>query len=205
MSGAQASDGAGGPTVSVVIPAHNAEAWIGDAIDSVLTQTHAATEIIVVDDGSTDGTGARLREYGEKIRVVTQPNAGVSQSRNVGMRAARGEFIAFLDADDVWDPRKLELQVWAMRENPEIGVLGTRVHLWPKRVGAVDDRNLPRVERIEREQLMVKNYLTVSAVMVRRGWPGGWGSSTETCRARRTTTIGCGPRSWPAWRISSVS
>jgi glycosyltransferase involved in cell wall biosynthesis len=96
--------------ISVVIPAYNSEQTIGRAIDSVLGQTRPAEEIIVVDDGSTDRTAERVRAYGDKVRLIQQPNAGVSVARNAAIAAATGDWIAFLDADDEWLPKKLRLQ-----------------------------------------------------------------------------------------------
>ena len=96
-------------TISIVMPAYNARATIFDALDSALNQTLPADEIIVIDDGSTDSTGEAVAEkYGAQVAVITQVNAGVSAARNRGIEAASGEFIQFLDADDVLDPRKLE-------------------------------------------------------------------------------------------------
>ena len=107
-------------TVSVVIPAYNAGKYLGRAIDSVLAQTHQADEVIVVDDGSTDNTAEAVQSYGEKIRFIRQENAGASVARNTGIEAAASEWIAFLDADDEWLPRKLKLQTEHLRRNQEL-------------------------------------------------------------------------------------
>lgn len=96
------------PVVSVVMPCRNGEAYLAAAVDSVLAQTLASVELIVVDDGSTDATPAILAGYGARIRVLRQEGRGVSAARNAGVAAARGEFLAFLDADDWWDSRFLE-------------------------------------------------------------------------------------------------
>jgi glycosyltransferase involved in cell wall biosynthesis len=109
------------PTVSVVIPAYNVAWCVRKAVDSVLAQDWRDFELIVVDDGSTDDTAAVLASYGNAIRVVAQPNGGMSNARNAGIGAARGEFIAFLDADDWWLPTKLSRQVALMRERPNLG------------------------------------------------------------------------------------
>jgi glycosyltransferase involved in cell wall biosynthesis len=109
------------PTVSVVIPAYNAAWCVRKAIDSVLAQDYRGFELIVVNDGSTDDTAAVLAGYGEAIRVIDQPNGGMSNARNAGIRAARGEFIAFLDSDDWWLPGKLGRQVELLRSRPELG------------------------------------------------------------------------------------
>ena len=109
------------PTVSVLIPAYNAAWCVRKAIDSVLAQDYRDFELIVVNDGSTDDTATVLACYGHAIRVVDQPNGGMSNARNAGIRAARGEFIAFLDSDDWWLPGKLGRQVELMRARPEVG------------------------------------------------------------------------------------
>lgn len=96
------------PLVSAILPAYNAERYIGEAIASVFRQTHRPIEVIVVDDGSTDGTAAVAEAYGDKVRVIRQKNTGQAIARNVGLAAARGDFVAFLDADDVWTDDHLE-------------------------------------------------------------------------------------------------
>jgi glycosyltransferase involved in cell wall biosynthesis len=121
----QADASPAAPTVSVVIPAYNAAWCVGKAIDSVLAQDFRDFELIVVDDGSTDDTAAVLAGYGEAIRVVHKPNGGLSSARNAGITAARGEFVAFLDADDWWLPSKLSRQVALMRARPELGFSST--------------------------------------------------------------------------------
>jgi len=107
-------------SVSVIIPAHNSETYIRRAIDSVLAQTHPAAEIIVVDDGSTDGTCDIVKSYGPPIRYLYQANAGPGAARNAGIRAARGDWIAFLDSDDEWFPEKLQVQLNLLQHNPEL-------------------------------------------------------------------------------------
>lgn len=96
--------------ISAVIPAYNAERYVAAAVDSVLAQTYPAFEVIVVDDGSIDGTAAVLTRYGNTIRYIRQENRGEPAARNSGIRNATGDFIAFLDADDLWTPDKLQLQ-----------------------------------------------------------------------------------------------
>jgi len=106
--------------VSVVIPAFNAERFLGEAIESVLAQTYAPLETIVVDDGSSDGTLEIARAYGE-VTVIEQPNAGPSAARNRGFAASRGDFIAFHDSDDLMTPDKIEVQAGVLIEEPEVG------------------------------------------------------------------------------------
>ena len=97
------------PLVSVVIASYNREQFIVDAIRSVQHQTVDDIEIIVVDDGSTDSTQQILNNFGDSINVINQPNQGRSAARNKGVNNARGDYIAFLDSDDWWTPRKLEI------------------------------------------------------------------------------------------------
>jgi len=99
------------PIVSVVIPTYNRAKMICATIDNVLKQTYRDFELIIVDDGSTDDTLSTLRSYGDRIRVISQANAGPAVARNRGAEAARGEIIAFQDSDDLWKPTKLERQV----------------------------------------------------------------------------------------------
>lgn len=105
-------------SVSVVIPAHDAEAFIDDAVGSVLAQTVEVAECIVVDDGSADGTAERAADHGDPVRVVRQENRGVSAARNRGMSEARGRWLAFCDADDAWLPEKLERQLERLAPAP---------------------------------------------------------------------------------------
>lgn len=99
------------PWISVIIPVYNGEKYLAEAVGSVRAQRYAPLEIIVVDDGSTDGTAGVVRGLGDDIRYVYQPNAGPAAARNHGLRLARGEIIAFQDADDVWTEDKLAVQV----------------------------------------------------------------------------------------------
>ncbi len=107
--------------ISVIIPAFNAAWCVRRAVDSVLAQDYKPLEVLVVDDGSTDDTPEILAEYGESIRVVTKANGGLSSARNAGIKAASGDSVAFLDADDWWLPGKLSAQVRLMQSQPEIG------------------------------------------------------------------------------------
>jgi glycosyltransferase involved in cell wall biosynthesis len=99
------------PLVSIVIPTYNRAGFIGQAVDSALAQTYREKEVVVVDDGSTDNTTAALAQYGRRITVVHQANAGCSAARNRGIDIAQGDIITFLDSDDLWLPNKVERQV----------------------------------------------------------------------------------------------
>jgi glycosyltransferase involved in cell wall biosynthesis len=99
---------------------YNGEEYLAEAIESVLAQTHHSLEIIVIDDGSTDQSANIARSYKE-IQYIYQPNQGAAVARNTGLAAAQGEFIAFLDADDVWLPNKLKVQVEHLTKHPDVG------------------------------------------------------------------------------------
>lgn len=113
------------PLVSVVIPAFNSASTIGRAVRSVVDQTFTDWELIVVDDGSSDDLRTALEEFGNIVNLVRQANKGAGAARNFGASLARGEYLAFLDADDYWHPEKLQLQVDALRSHPDIALCGT--------------------------------------------------------------------------------
>ena len=114
------------PTISVIIPTYNRAVYVTKAIDSILAQTYTDYEIIVVDDGSTDNTKEALKSYEDKINYIYQENKGVSSARNTGMRAASGQWIAFLDSDDIWLPDKLSSQIQSIK-NADAKVCFTKV------------------------------------------------------------------------------
>lgn len=134
------------PLVSIIIPAFNAEQTIAESMFSALNQTYGNTEIIVVDDGSTDGTGeitAAFAAREPKVTLLKQVNSGVSSARNAGIARARGVFIAPLDADDLWHPTKLARQVEAALRSPEPPGF---VYAWTRRIdmaGRVIDSQRP--------------------------------------------------------------
>jgi hypothetical protein len=109
--------------VSVIIPTYNRAAMLGEAIESALAQTRLPGEIIVVDDGSTDDTAKVMGGFAHRVRCITQVNRGVAAARNVGLAAAKGELIAFLDSDDLWYPFKLELQVALFERMPSVSLV----------------------------------------------------------------------------------
>ena len=109
--------------VSVLIPTYNRRRFVVDAVQSVLAQEYDGLEIVVVDDGSTDGTDSALAPYRSSIRYIRTPNQGPAMARNVGMRAARGEYIAWLDSDDLYYPFKVRLQAQLLDELPTVGMV----------------------------------------------------------------------------------
>ena len=116
--------------VSVVIPAYNCAAYVAEAVQSALDQDYPEKEVVVVNDGSTDNTLAVLREFGQAIRIVDQKNAGPPVARNNGLAAASGEYVAFLDADDVWLQGKVAAQVAHLESEPDVGTVFTAWYVW---------------------------------------------------------------------------
>jgi glycosyltransferase involved in cell wall biosynthesis len=117
-------------SVSVVIPSYNCESYIAQTLQGVLAQQVDDLEVLVVDDGSTDGTEAIVRRHDSRVRWVPQANAGVSRARNHGIELARGRYICLLDHDDWWFPHKLQRQLRAMDEHPEAGVVYSTWIVW---------------------------------------------------------------------------
>lgn len=118
------------PLVSVVMPAYNARRYVAEAIDSVLAQNFADFEFLIIDDGSTDGTGDLLQDYSERdrrIRVINQPNSGVGAALNRGIEQSRGRYIARMDSDDACMPDRFEKQVDYLNRNPDCVLVGARV------------------------------------------------------------------------------
>ena len=135
------------PLVSVIIPVYNYDRYLGEAIASVLSQTHQYLEVIVVDDGSTDQSGEVARSFGGRgVRYCHQVHAGIGPARNKGVELARGDFLAFLDADDRWPEEKLERQVEAFENHPALEMIfGQAVQLQngPEWDAGVKDKKLP--------------------------------------------------------------
>ena len=166
--------------VSVVIPAYNCEAYLAQAIDSALADDYPDKEVIVVNDGSRDGTLAVAQSYGSRIRIVDQANAGPPGARNNGIAATRGEFVAFLDGDDIWVQGKLGAQVRAMRADPVVGTVYTNWHRWypaedgqfqvpqPMVAGPLSDAVDESLSGSVYHLLLLDCYLLTSTVMMRR-------------------------------------
>lgn len=109
--------------VSVIIPAYNVESYIAATVQSVLDQTYPEIEVLIVDDGSCDRTVEVCEQIGDaRIKILTQSNRGAAGARNTGIRHIQGEYVAFLDADDLWLPEKLETQIQHLESNPSVGI-----------------------------------------------------------------------------------
>ena len=131
--------------VTVIIPAHNSGPYIAPALDSILAQKHRPIEILVVDDGSADATVETVRGYAPEVRVIEQGQRGHPAARNTGIRAAAGEFLAFLDHDDLWNSDKLELQIASFERNPALDLV----------FGHIQNFFTPEMPQEERERLAV--------------------------------------------------
>lgn len=129
--------------VSVIIAAYNAEAYIAEAVESVLGQTVPPDQVIVIDDGSTDGTRNVLGRFGDRITVLTQDNGGQAAAVNTALAAAQGELIGFCDADDLWTPRKLALQLALLERQRDVEAV----------FGKVEQFVSPDVPAAQRERL----------------------------------------------------
>jgi glycosyltransferase involved in cell wall biosynthesis len=125
------------PLISCIVPVFNGERYLRESLDSILAQTYAPLEVIVVDDGSTDATPMVARSYGDRIRYLYQRNAGHAAARNRGLGTARGALVAFLDADDLWHPEKLERQMARFRAVAALDACVTAVqNFWSPEVAA---------------------------------------------------------------------
>ncbi|MBJ7281659.1 MAG: glycosyltransferase [Acidimicrobiia bacterium] len=162
------------PLVSIIIPAFNAQEYLGETIDSVLAQTYRPIEIIVIDDGSTDETVEIARAYGDPVVVIEQENRGPAGARNTGFDAARGAIIALLDADDQWMPSRLERCVDVLQSDPQIGFVTTDAFLIEEgqRTGKRyygGYQRYPFPDRASQlEEIAKRNFVFVSAVFDRR-------------------------------------
>jgi glycosyltransferase involved in cell wall biosynthesis len=156
------------PRVSVILPTYN-RAWIvKEAVESVLGQDFCDVELIVVDDGSTDGTPAMLAAYGSRLRCIRQENRGVSAARNTGIQAARGPLIALLDSDDTWLPGKLDAQVAYFDAHPEALICQTE-EIWIRNGVRVNPGKRHRKQAgMIFERSLALCLVSPSAVMLRR-------------------------------------
>ena len=132
------------PTVSVIIPTYNRGHCLHDAINSVLAQSFQDFELIVVDDGSTDETSHIVEAYGQYLKLIRQANAGAASARNTGIMASQGQWVAFLDSDDLWEPDKLEVQMEDLQANPTVVA-----HMVDARI-VISDRNHPSLFEMRR-------------------------------------------------------
>ena len=163
------------PLVSCIIPVYNGERFLAEAIESVLAQSYGKVEIIVVDDGSTDGTPGVVARFGDRVSYVRQDNAGPSAARNRGLKEVRGEFITFLDADDLWEESKLEKQLARFRERPELSYSVTMTqNFWEEEAKEEEARFADH-----RRSKPIPGYVTLT-LMVKREWMDRIGGFDES-------------------------
>jgi glycosyltransferase involved in cell wall biosynthesis len=156
------------PLISVIIPTYNRARLLKETIDSVLKQNFQNFELIVVDDGSTDNTGEILSDYKDHIQVLAQKNKGVSAARNLGISKAKGEFIAFLDSDDLWLPEKLTAQVDFFQSHPDALVCQTE-EIWIRNGKRVNPKKRhKKYSGMIFEQSLPLCIVSPSAVMMRK-------------------------------------
>ena len=158
------------PTISVVIPCYNAAPFLRETLESVFVQTYPPLEIIVVDDGSTDESAVIAESFGSPVRVIRQENQGESVARNRGIEEAGGDWVAFLDADDLWLPNKLERQIQVLRDAPESMAIHTGCcRFFPDGTEAPYPFSIPDVsDRFTLLNYLLHHSLCISTAMVRR-------------------------------------
>ena len=156
------------PAVSVVIITYNKADTVGPAIESVLRQTYTDREVLVVDDGSTDNTAEVVGRYGARVRYLPKENGGTGSARNLGIAQARGKYVALLDGDDLWLPRKLERQMAAFEREPRIIGAQCSAYLVDERLRVFDLRICRPDQDTLRDFLMFRNLPAFSSTVVVR-------------------------------------
>jgi len=157
--------------VSIILPVYNGEKFIERAIRSVLAQTYKYWELIVIDDGSIDKTSEIVKRYlNEKVKYLYQKNSGVSIARNKGIKISNGDYIAFLDCDDVWKPEKLQVQLSKFMENYNVGLIYTDVFIVTERgkiLGKFSQFNYPYSNKVTKK-LFLQNFICTSSVIINK-------------------------------------
>ena len=156
------------PKVSIIIPTYNQSQYLEEAMESVLNQTYQNIEIIIVDDGSTDNTSEVVKSFDNKIIYIPQKNKGASSARNAGIKKAQGQYVAFLDSDDMWIKNKLEKQIKFIQNNPEIGLLGTGCYQMVDINKMIYKKIFPAKNEILQKDLIKYNPFIQSSVIIRK-------------------------------------
>lgn len=159
------------PLVSIIMPAYNAEKTIKESIESVLTQTYQNWELLIVNDGSKDNTSSVVSSYDDvRIKLIEQVNGGVANARNNGLQKAQGEYIAFLDSDDLWTIDKLEKQINYFQENIEVGLVYTDRKCFFENVDKAFDCEYKESIDIDDNylRLLIYDYIATLTVMIKR-------------------------------------
>jgi len=186
------------PLVSIIMPAYNASAFIHSSINSVLEQSYLNWELIVVDDGSIDDTSLLVEEIEDhRIRLIRKVNEGVAAARNTGLKIARGEYIGFLDSDDLWLPEKLSEQVAFMESNPEYVFTYTNYSSFIDSNEEIPNKQLePFIIEDTKNRLLVFNFIATLTVIARSSSVRSVGGFDESL---------FGPEDWDLWlKLSAV-
>jgi len=207
------------PTVSIVMPLYNTEDYVSTAIQSVLAQTFDDFELIIVDDGSTDGSVEICRRFRDKrIRLIRQRNRGLAGARNTGIRNAMGNYIALLDADDAWSPTKLARQVTHLRKRPLVGVSYCQSAFMDDKGTNMGIVQKPKLRNISPADILCRNPVgNGSAAVIRKtvfdaiAYNKLFGSSVERCYfdedLRQSEDIECWLRiaNQTAWQFEGIA
>lgn len=158
------------PKISVVMSVYNGEKYLREAVESILNQTFRDFELIIIDDGSTDGTAAILDSYTDPriVRLHNSQNIGLTRSLNRGLVVARGEFVARQDADDVSLPERLAIQIEYLQQHSHVGLLGTAYHVWDEQGRCTATHRQPLTDTEIRWQMLFHNAFCHTSVMFRR-------------------------------------
>ena len=160
------------PLVSVIIPAFNSAQYLADAVESVFAQTYSAVECIVIDDGSTDHTNELLKELLKVhpgLKIARKKNGGLSSARNMGLRECTGDFVSFLDADDVLIPDKIERQVAFLNAHPDVGIVYGDCLIATETLRPVEMYTTEMPQELEPiDALCYRNWFGVMIPLVRR-------------------------------------
>lgn len=185
--------------VSVVIATHNQSRYLGYTIESVLGQTYRTIEVIVVDDGSTDATPEIAARFGERIRYVRQANTERGAARNHGLKLASGEYIAFLDSDDIWLPSKLEKEVRFLERHPEVGLVYSDRDLIDADGRYIGTARAPNYNGWVTARILKDNFIGLSVNLMRRDLMVAAGGFPED-------RLIAGSEDWVAWvHLSTIT
>lgn len=165
------------PLVTVIVPAYNAAPYLKDALDSIFAQSHPAVEVVVVNDGSTDGTDRMIESFGSRITAIHQERRGIGGARNTGVNASHGELLAFLDADDLYLTGKLERQVAALERQPTLAMVFGHVEEFVSDELSADDRARLLVRQGPRPGYLAQTMLVRREPFHRVGPFGDWRSA----------------------------
>jgi glycosyltransferase involved in cell wall biosynthesis len=204
------------PVVSVVLPVHDGERFLAEAVESILAQTLQDLELIVVDDGSTDGTQRVLAGFAdERLRIVAEQHRGLVHALGVGIAEARAPYVARMDADDVSEPRRLERQVELLERRPDVGMAATWVVVIDESGRELSRRVLPSAHEDLVRRLLLRNPFQHGSVLLRRdaleeagGYRGDYGANEDYDlwrRLARSWELACVPEVLYRYRLHAAA